>query len=77
MVKKLIAVGDGPAVIENSAVALATILLDSLGQLALSGNVDAACRLAGRACVKLRHAEPQMARRFDVFLHRQTRNLHW
>ncbi len=56
---------------------LAGILLDSLDRLARAGDVDTACKLAGRAYVALRHHEPQAARRFDVFLHRQIRHLEW
>ena len=58
-------------------VTLASILLDSFGELAKVGEVETACRLAGRACARLRHAEPQTARGFDVFLHRQTKRLQW
>jgi len=46
-------------------------------ELAAAGQVEAACRYAGQACVALRKADPQSARRFDVFLHRQTRHLSW
>lgn len=56
---------------------LARLLLESLAALAEAGEVDRACRLAGRACVLLRHDDPQAARRFDVFLHRMTRRLSW
>ena len=62
---------------EAPAVELAAILLDSLGELAKAGDVEGACRLAGRACAGLRHTAPQLARRFDVFLHRQARHLEW
>ena len=68
---------DLPPAEQATAAELAAILLDSLSELAKAGNVEVACRLAGRACVRLRHREPQMARRFDVFLHRQTRHLQW
>ncbi|GAA4135444.1 hypothetical protein GCM10023067_59030 [Aminobacter aganoensis] len=68
---------DLPSTKQATAAELAAILLDSLGELAKTGNVESACRLAGRACARLRNAEPQMARRFDVFLHRQTRHLEW
>lgn len=53
------------------------VLLDSLRALADAGEVDAACRLAGRACVSLRHSQPALARRFDVLLHRLTPKLTW
>lgn len=58
-----------PAVIE--------ILLSSLAALAAAGEVEKACRLAGRACVALRHEEPKAARKFDVLLHRLTPKLVW
>jgi hypothetical protein len=56
---------------------LTDILLTSLRALAEAGEVDAACRLAGQACVALRASDPAGARRFDVLLHRLTRNLAW
>jgi hypothetical protein len=56
---------------------LTDILLTSLRALAEAGEVDAACRLAGQACVVLRASDPVGARRFDVLLHRLTRNLAW
>ncbi|TAL82459.1 MAG: hypothetical protein EPN74_17025 [Rhodanobacter sp.] len=46
------------------------ILLASLEALAVAGQVDAACRLAGRACVALRHSDPQGEHRFNALLHR-------
>ena len=52
---------------------VADILLESVAALAASGDVDRACRLAGRAYVALRLSEPWTARRFDVLLHRLTR----
>jgi hypothetical protein len=57
--------------------AVCGILLDSLRALADAGEVETACRLAGRACVKLRHSQPALARRFDVLLHRLTPRLTW
>lgn len=53
------------------------LLLESLKQMADGGDVEAACRLAGRACVRLRHGHPAQARRFDVLLHRLTPKLGW
>lgn len=53
------------------------ILLESLTALAAAGEVEKACRLAGQACVALRHANPTAARRFDVLLHRLTPKLNW
>lgn len=58
-------------------VAVCNVLLDSLRTLADAGEVDAACRLAGRACVALRHSQPALARRFDVLLHRLAPRLTW
>lgn len=56
---------------------LPAILLQSLRALADAGEVEAACRLAGRACVALRHSDPKAARQFDVLLHRLTPRLDW
>lgn len=56
---------------------LPDILLESLTALADSGEVERACRLAGRACAALRKSNPGAARRFDVFLHRTTPKLAW
>ncbi len=53
------------------------ILLESLTALADSGEVERACRLAGRACTALRISDPAVARRFDVLLHRLTPRLKW
>jgi hypothetical protein len=53
------------------------ILLESLAALAGAGEVEAACRLAGRACVALREPDPGAARRFDVLLHRLAPTLDW
>lgn len=58
-------------------VAVCNVLLDSLCALADAGEVGAACRLAGRACVSLRRSQPALARRFDVLLHRLTPKLTW
>jgi hypothetical protein len=57
--------------------ALARILLTSLEELAAVGNVEMACRLAGRACVALRESDPAAERRFNALLHRLTRRLEW
>ena len=53
------------------------LLLASLKTRADCGQADAACRLAGRACVLLRQSQPGIAKRFDVFLHRLTPKLTW
>ena len=68
---------DLPPAEQATAADLAAILLDSLSELAKAGNVEVACRFAGRACVRLRHLDPRLARRFDAFLHRQSRHLQW
>lgn len=57
--------------------ALVEILITSLNALAAAGEVEAACRLAGQACVALRHSDQVSARRFDVLLHRLTPKLGW
>lgn len=59
------------------AEALVDLLLASLAALAAAGEVEAACRLAGKACVASRSADPAAARRFDVLLHRLCRTLTW
>ncbi len=51
------------------------LLLDSLQKLADAGEVDAACRIAGRACVILRTVAPKDERRFNALLHRLVRRL--
>lgn len=56
---------------------LSAILLASITALAGTGEIEAACRLAGQACVALRGTDPAMARRFDVLLHRLTPKLTW
>lgn len=61
----------------EGAGAVCDLLLESLRALADAGEVEAACRLAGRACVALGHSQPRLARRFDVLLHRLTRGLTW
>jgi len=56
---------------------LIDLLITSLGALAAAGEVEASCRLAGQACVALRHSDPKAARRFDVLLHRLSPKLTW
>ncbi len=53
------------------------LLLESLQVLAQTGQTESACRLAGRAYALLRTSQPEIARRFDVFLHRLTPRLTW
>ncbi|HWL46255.1 MAG TPA: hypothetical protein VNQ31_00930 [Sphingomonadaceae bacterium] len=71
----------GPAAPAQSTSAqptsVADLLLTSLAALAEAGEVEHACRLAGQACVRLRHVAPATARRFDVLLHRLTPALTW
>ena len=49
---------------------LGDILLRSLEELAATGDVDAACRLAGLACAAMRHSDIRQWKRFNAFLHR-------
>ncbi len=51
------------------------LLLDALQKLAGAGEVDAACRIAGKACVILRQTAPKDERRFNALLHRLVRKL--
>lgn len=51
------------------------LLLVSLERLAATGEVEAACRLAGAACAQLRTDDPRTAQRFNALLHRLTRAL--
>lgn len=56
---------------------LSEVLLASITALASAGDVEAACRFAGQACVALRRADPVIARRFDALLHRLSSKLNW
>jgi len=51
------------------------LLLDALQKLADAGEVDAACRIAGKACAVLRQSDAKSERRFNALLHRLTRRL--
>jgi hypothetical protein len=51
------------------------LLLEALQRLADAGEVDAACRIAGKACVVMRHSDAKSERRFNALLHRLTRKL--
>jgi len=55
---------------------LVDVLADSLQALAAAGDVEGACRLAGRACVVLRH-DVRAEHRFNALLHRLCRRLSW
>ncbi|TAM57330.1 MAG: hypothetical protein EPN49_15325 [Rhodanobacter sp.] len=63
--------------LKPSPESLTGILLASLEALAVAGQVEAACRLAGRACVALRHADPQGEHRFNALLHRLASRVPW
>jgi hypothetical protein len=54
---------------------IAVLLLNALQKLADTGEVDAACRIAGKACVLLRQTSPGAEQRFNALLHRLTRRL--
>ncbi len=56
---------------------LVKLLVSSLEALAAAGEVETACRFAGKACVLLRSADPRAARRFNALLHRLTPKLTW
>lgn len=49
------------------------ILVESLVALAQAGNVEAACKLAGRACALYRHKDIPAWNRFNGLLHRLAR----
>jgi hypothetical protein len=66
----------GPAS-SGTAKQIPEILLESLAALAGAGEVEIACRLAGRACVALKEPDPSASRRFDVLLHRLAPKLGW
>ncbi|MCB1495367.1 MAG: hypothetical protein KDJ86_06255 [Bauldia sp.] len=72
--RRPIAAQDDPA---GPAFPIADLLLESLQLLARGGQPEDACRLAGRGYALLRRSQPDVARRFDVFLHRLTPRLTW
>lgn len=51
------------------------LLIDALQSLADAGEADAACRIAGKACVVFRRAASKDERRFNALLHRLVRRL--
>lgn len=51
------------------------ILLASLEALAAAGHADEACRLAGQACAALRQNDLVGWKRFNVLLHRLSREV--
>ncbi len=77
MTRELSATGPAPA--QSPSVApeegAIVLLLDALQKLADIGEVDAACRIAGKACVLLRQTSPGTEQRFNALLHRLTRRL--
>ncbi len=52
---------------------LVDALLASLRALAMAGQVETACRLAGQACAALREHSPADWKAFNAFLHRFAR----
>lgn len=56
---------------------LSRILMACLETLVAKGEIEAACRFAGRACVTLRHDDPQAEQRFNTLLHQLTPRLSW
>ncbi|WP_322414390.1 hypothetical protein [Mesorhizobium huakuii] len=56
---------------------LADILVASLDVLAKAGQIDAACRLAGRACAQLRDVDARQWQKFNALLHRLSKQERW
>lgn len=75
MTSELEAVGSVQAPLMPPQDETVMLLLDALQKLAEAGEVDAACRIAGKACVLLRHSAPHAERRFNALLHRLTGRL--
>jgi hypothetical protein len=73
MTRKLSAPALAPAQAPQQGVTV--LLLDALQKLADAGEVDAACRIAGKACVLLRQTFPGAEQRFNALLHRLARRL--
>jgi hypothetical protein len=55
--------------------ALARVLITSLDALAVAGQPDMACRLAGQACAAVRQSDPATWQRLNVFLHRMIKHV--
>lgn len=55
--------------------ALARVLITSLDALAVAGQPDMACRLAGQACAVVRQSDPATWQRLNVFLHRMIKHV--
>jgi hypothetical protein len=49
---------------------LGVVLVAALRALAQAGEAEQACRLAGRACMAVRHEDIAQWRRFNALLHR-------
>lgn len=56
---------------------LEDILVASLEVLAKAGHIDAACRLAGRACAHLRDIDARQWQKFNALLHRLSKQERW
>ena len=54
---------------------LADVLVAGLSALAAAGEPREASRLAGKACAALRHDAPDEWRKFNVLLHRLSRQI--
>ena len=72
MTRELSASGLAPAQTPRAAPqqGLTVLLPDALQKLANTREVDAACRIAGKACVLLRQTSPGTEQRFNALLHR-------
>jgi hypothetical protein len=55
---------------QSPSAELGAVLLAALKALADAGEAEQACRLAGRACVAVRHEDSGQWRRFNALLHR-------
>ena len=77
MTRELSASGLAPAQAPRAAPqkGLTVLLPDALQKLANTGEVDAACRIAGKACVLLRGTSPGAEQRFNALLHRLAHRL--
>lgn len=60
---------------DDQVTGLANLLVASLEMLAKAGQVDAACRAAGKACAVLREANPAQWRKFNALLHRLSKQV--
>ena len=67
------AVKTAPDLTTEALDALGVVLVDALRALAVAGQPEAACRLAGRAYAALRRGHPAQAQRINGFMHRLVR----